>query len=170
MTTRSPCHGPSTTSARAPCTRKRPPKGSRVASIRARYSAISGPSPPSRGGRRRRSRTRSLLRDPVEEAADPVEAAVPVGDGHVGADHRRLLALRTQAPGEPHLVVVGVDRPGEPEDPARELLVHRDRKSTRLNSSHANISYAVFCLKKKKNLAHRLTSVRADCEGQITSE
>src|ERR1035437_10756619 len=29
-----------------------------------------------------------------------------------------------------------------------------DRKSTRLNSSHANISYAVFCLKKKKNTAH----------------
>src|SRR3712207_8282610 len=28
-------------------------------------------------------------------------------------------------------------------------LVLRDRKSTRLNSSHANISYAVFCLKKK---------------------
>src|SRR3712207_7964287 len=36
-------------------------------------------------------------------------------------------------------------------DPGAELL-HRlgDRKSTRLNSSHANISYAVFCLKKKK--------------------
>src|SRR3712207_7932261 len=30
--------------------------------------------------------------------------------------------------------------------------ITRDRKSTRLNSSHANISYAVFCLKKKKNL------------------
>src|SRR3712207_7573917 len=29
----------------------------------------------------------------------------------------------------------------------------RDRKSTRLNSSHANISYAVFCLKKKKQIA-----------------
>src|SRR5438445_3393277 len=29
----------------------------------------------------------------------------------------------------------------------------RDRKSTRLNSSHANISYAVFCLKKKKKAA-----------------
>src|SRR3712207_7483148 len=28
--------------------------------------------------------------------------------------------------------------------------IGRDRKSTRLNSSHANISYAVFCLKKKK--------------------
>src|SRR3712207_8731229 len=31
-----------------------------------------------------------------------------------------------------------------------ELQECRDRKSTRLNSSHANISYAVFCLKKKK--------------------
>src|SRR3712207_8827292 len=31
----------------------------------------------------------------------------------------------------------------------RELIEGRDRKSTRLNSSHANISYAVFCLKKK---------------------
>src|SRR3712207_7058352 len=30
------------------------------------------------------------------------------------------------------------------------IVLHRDRKSTRLNSSHANISYAVFCLKKKK--------------------
>src|SRR3712207_3154723 len=30
-----------------------------------------------------------------------------------------------------------------------------DRKSTRLNSSHANISYAVFCLKKKKIIRHR---------------
>src|SRR3712207_7411373 len=28
----------------------------------------------------------------------------------------------------------------------------KDRKSTRLNSSHANISYAVFCLKKKRNI------------------
>src|SRR3712207_7255339 len=30
------------------------------------------------------------------------------------------------------------------------VFEERDRKSTRLNSSHANISYAVFCLKKKK--------------------
>src|SRR3712207_7942796 len=30
----------------------------------------------------------------------------------------------------------------------------QDRKSTRLNSSHANISYAVFCLKKKNNNVH----------------
>src|SRR3712207_7419447 len=33
----------------------------------------------------------------------------------------------------------------------------RDRKSTRLNSSHANISYAVFCLKKKKQ--HQITHI-----------
>src|SRR3989475_3755091 len=37
------------------------------------------------------------------------------------------------------------NRPGE------ELQAERDRKSTRLNSSHSQISYAVFCLKKKKN-------------------
>src|SRR3712207_7037007 len=34
---------------------------------------------------------------------------------------------------------------------ASHQLRAEDRKSTRLNSSHANISYAVFCLKKKKN-------------------
>src|SRR5438132_4429917 len=36
----------------------------------------------------------------------------------------------------------------------------RDRKSTRLNSSHTVISYAVFCLKKKKNGIHRTTPGR----------
>src|SRR3712207_8837774 len=35
-----------------------------------------------------------------------------------------------------------------------------DRKSTRLNSSHANISYAVFCLKKKKNDMDRTLALR----------
>src|SRR3712207_7293286 len=34
------------------------------------------------------------------------------------------------------------------------LTTISDRKSTRLNSSHANISYAVFCLKKKNNTIH----------------
>src|SRR3712207_8846918 len=37
----------------------------------------------------------------------------------------------------------------------RQLFcLHSDRKSTRLNSSHANISYAVFCLKKKNDPSH----------------
>src|SRR3712207_7488968 len=37
--------------------------------------------------------------------------------------------------------------------------IERDRKSTRLNSSHANISYAVFCLKKKKNNHSLVTQI-----------
>src|SRR3712207_7212967 len=44
---------------------------------------------------------------------------------------------------------------GADEELARQPVLQghlgEDRKSTRLNSSHANISYAVFCLKKKKN-------------------
>src|SRR5688572_30932624 len=38
-----------------------------------------------------------------------------------------------------------------------EVHIHPDRKSTRLNSSHSQISYAVFCLKKKKTKTQRLT-------------
>src|SRR3712207_7869682 len=50
-----------------------------------------------------------------------------------------------------------LDRGGGREDDVGDPLGRRhghgpDRKSTRLNSSHANISYAVFCLKKKKTL------------------
>src|SRR3712207_6883432 len=48
-------------------------------------------------------------------------------------------------PDHRHRRVAGAGRDLRP-GPARP-----DRKSTRLNSSHANISYAVFCLKKKKN-------------------
>src|SRR3712207_8253453 len=39
-----------------------------------------------------------------------------------------------------------------PDGDGELLYALRDRKSTRLNSSHANISYAVFCLTKKKQL------------------
>src|SRR3712207_7408778 len=60
---------------------------------------------------------------------------------------------------EPVLVVADVDRPAAAPAHVRarqqgqdvlDLHFAADRKSTRLNSSHANISYAVFCLKKKK--------------------
>src|SRR3712207_7211359 len=69
-----------------------------------------------------------------------------------GGDRQRPLRVRTAA--------------GDPEHRARARAVEQlralgtqqqrrqvagDRKSTRLNSSHANISYAVFCLKKKNN-------------------
>src|SRR3712207_7905131 len=46
----------------------------------------------------------------------------------------------------------GADPEAGPEDLAHPPDPLVDRKSTRLNSSHANISYAVFCLKKKKNV------------------
>src|SRR3712207_7875905 len=64
-------------------------------------------------------------------------------------DHRVVLAdeERGDAAVAGVRVGLGVDR--------------EDRKSTRLNSSHANISYAVFCLKKKKRLAPDIrTSLR----------
>src|SRR2546430_12709855 len=49
---------------------------------------------------------------------------------------------------------VGVGGPGQREGQLSGKLLEStasDRKSTRLNSSHSQISYAVFCLKKKKN-------------------
>src|SRR3712207_1337916 len=63
----------------------------------------------------------------------------------------RALAGRYAGRGEPlddlvQVACVGIMKAIEGFDLDREV----DRKSTRLNSSHANISYAVFCLKKKK--------------------
>src|SRR3712207_7304707 len=72
-----------------------------------------------------------------------------VSSGAVGREVREdlgdnggeLVAVPRARRGEGDLWMVGVQ-------------VYEDRKSTRLNSSHANISYAVFCLKKKKNNIH----------------
>src|SRR3712207_7567850 len=63
---------------------------------------------------------------------------------------RRLLGDRAEHPPEESVAVL--HRP-------QIRLTHEsvDRKSTRLNSSHANISYAVFCLKKKNNHYHLLS-------------
>src|SRR3712207_7057467 len=58
--------------------------------------------------------------------------------------HHSAEALRRPGPAADRRVERGVGSP--------DGFVERDRKSTRLNSSHANISYAVFCLKKKKNI------------------
>src|SRR3712207_7437536 len=54
--------------------------------------------------------------------------------------------------GEPEIEQDRVYPPTLLHHPPQDLIVgsgHKDRRSTRLNSSHANISYAVFCLKKK---------------------
>src|SRR5690242_21608078 len=71
----------------------------------------------------------------------------PQGFGHVGARQVPLVAV----PGNPVSSYVSFEVFVLPA--LRRMLglqVERDRKSTRLNSSHMSISYAVFCLKKKK--------------------
>src|SRR5690606_41959081 len=55
-----------------------------------------------------------------------------------------VVAEAREAPSRPRIPKEGEDIGPEPDD------VIEDRKSTRLNSSHVKISYAVFCLKKKK--------------------
>src|SRR5215475_4683547 len=93
-------------------------------------------------GRKRKSRRRrSSLDEPLappelrcgqQELRDPVSLRGAVGRALRGRPGR---PRRTQRLGQVH----------PPQDPRRT-----DRKSTRLNSSHVKISYAVFCLKKKK--------------------
>src|SRR3712207_8080530 len=62
-------------------------------------------------------------------------------------DHGTCALTVDRAGSRPHRIAVGLyDR--DLGDDGGHLV---DRKSTRLNSSHANISYAVFCLKKKNN-------------------
>src|SRR3712207_8632473 len=70
-------------------------------------------------------------------AAGPRRGArdIPHGDQRSGGGSRAVRARRARGAAQ---------------------AVPPDRKSTRLNSSHANISYAVFCLKKKKILLHVL--------------
>src|SRR5690606_41773270 len=63
-------------------------------------------------------------------------------------DQRLVLALGVDELAEARLAARDVE---QEHGRMRELL-RRDRKSTRLNSSHVKISYAVFCLKKKKNI------------------
>src|SRR5207249_11844265 len=59
-------------------------------------------------------------------------------------------------------------KPLNSQDFAARTGAKADRKSTRLNSSHVSISYAVFCLKKKKNNVHRYQIVVNFSEITIT--
>src|SRR3712207_7743954 len=72
---------------------------------------------------------------------------VPVGDDHAGVYAARRAARRAVAAAATRRRGGGASRSAPGCD--RGGTVRQDRKSTRLNSSHANISYAVFCLKKK---------------------
>src|SRR5438874_10040120 len=73
----------------------------------------------------------------VRVKLEPLRHLAPAGV-HVLVDPRQHLRGRA---GPHHIADAGAGR--------RE----QDRKSTRLNSSHVEISYAVFCLKKKKNIS-----------------
>src|SRR5439155_5697051 len=81
--------------------------------------------------------------DLVEEHEAPRRDVVEDRGGLDHLDQERALAA-----GE---VVLGADAREDPVDHADPRFARgQDRKSTRLNSSHVAISYAVFCLKKKK--------------------
>src|SRR3712207_8731976 len=75
----------------------------------------------------------------------PERTADPAGTGTDRTSCRRTASARRSrnASRSSTAVLVRADQPP----------TARDRKSTRLNSSHANISYAVFCLKKKNQTA-----------------
>src|SRR5439155_24734783 len=72
--------------------------------------------------------------------------------------------LSGRGPGHQHGVGRLALRGREPRRPLVSLARREDRKSTRLNSSHVAISYAVFCLKKKKVIA------KTESSGHIHAE
>src|SRR3712207_7548555 len=82
----------------------------------------------------------TLFRSAHQAVRQLVEAAVVRVDERVHLAKGQDVLARLQAQ--------DVEHRGRPEQ--------ADRKSTRLNSSHANISYAVFCLKKKKRKIDKL--------------
>src|SRR2546430_6898052 len=75
----------------------------------------------------------------------------PIGARRVRQVHERIAAAATVVEGE---VVAPAGRRTQLRT---EAIPRPDRKSTRLNSSHSQISYAVFCLKKKKKQQQRNT-------------
>src|SRR5947209_10889297 len=82
-------------------------------------------------------------RPPVDEVGDRARAGETECDPDDAAQQRERDGLDEKL--QENVAAARPDRHPEP-DLARPLR-HGDRKSTRLNSSHANISYAVFCLK-----------------------
>src|SRR5205085_5913902 len=102
-------------------------------------------------------RLRRVARGLVEGAEDVVELHGVARELERDGVARAVVRLRA-AGGQ--LDVLEAERRALADDqrgvPGQRLhrLVELDRKSTRLNSSHSQISYAVFCLKKKKNNKH----------------
>src|SRR3712207_8645875 len=85
----------------------------------------------------------TLFRSDVEVGARARHQQVPGDDEAVEREVLRHRRVREEGV-DGHAAIGGAARLQD-----GVVAHHRDRKSTRLNSSHANISYAVFCLKKK---------------------
>src|SRR5438876_291355 len=122
------------------------------------HESVSG-SPPGDQG----DRGRGLARDRAARAARPVQGPgarelARGRDGDAGARGRDADAAAVQrAGGRQPPRIVGRSHGGGYTGGRWPLHLARDRKSTRLNSSHPSISYAVFCLKKKKKTNKTLT-------------
>src|SRR5690625_6255401 len=88
-----------------------------------------------------------------EKTIDTIIGPATIIEGNI--THPKSLRIDGKIIGEVHCdgdVFIGKTGYVEPLVNARNLNI--DRKSTRLNSSHVAISYAVFCLKKKKTTKH----------------
>src|SRR5207249_11257989 len=87
---------------------------------------------------------------PTEIYTLSLHDALPISTARIELPDGRVLALRLRVPGL-HNVRNAAAALAVVHELGADLVHHReDRKSTRLNSSHVSISYAVFCLKKKK--------------------
>src|SRR3712207_8247398 len=83
---------------------------------------------------------------PILQFVNPLQHVEGAVDGRcLGAQRVELAEL-----------LAGVQHQHDGVGQGTEQVGERDRKSTRLNSSHANISYAVFCLKKNTTITHYL--------------
>src|SRR5690349_22680397 len=76
--------------------------------------------------------------------------ALPIFLEQPGRRRREAFERRARQRHDPRAAVAVLAHEVHPDQPALDADPPRDRKSTRLNSSHVEISYAVFCLKKKK--------------------
>src|SRR5438034_6869417 len=108
----------------------------------------------------------TLRRDPDQRAlgdAETADAALAAsGDGRAFERLYRAHVARV------HSLVRRMIGPDSADDIAQDVFVRADRKSTRLNSSHTVISYAVFCLKKKKKTQQPIFNKRYNTSNRNT--
>src|SRR3712207_8039743 len=99
-----------------------------------------------------------MIRRPPRSTLFPYTTLFRSREEHGAPPRRAPERARGQAPRPQRRAAARRRRPalGPVERAVRDRSGLRDRKSTRLNSSHANISYAVFCLKKKHITKHAI--------------